>query len=166
MSATAGTAPGSDGYFSGARLLTTDMGVMLVLLNQARYRVVERMFGVSEENSWLVTAIAVAALAQAVQGKAGQVIRVPPGPSLGDTLVGTGMLRAAAHGIAGDWARDTPQFGTLIAIAVVGSACRPLLRLSFRDVKAVSHRMRADFEHRYGHLIRPNRARRADPARP
>src|SRR5205807_3178628 len=95
MTATEGTAPGSDGYFSGARLLTTDAGVVLLLLDQARYRVVERMFGVSEENSWLVTAIAAGVLARAVQGKASQVMRVPHGPSFGDTMLGTGMLRAA-----------------------------------------------------------------------
>ena len=71
-----------------------------------------------------------------------------------DAVVGTAMAKAVAHGIAGDWSRDSPLFGTLAVISVLGVVVRPVLRVSFRDVRAASHRLRADFGHRYGHLTR------------
>jgi hypothetical protein len=148
---------GRDGYFGGTRLLVTDARVAFLLLNEARFRAIERMFGAPRDQSALVTAVAVGTLMQAVHSKATQIIKRPAGPSVQDTVIGAGIMKAAAHGIAGDSARDSPQFGTLVAIAVLGAACRPLVRLSWRDVRAVTHRMRRDFDHRYGHLVRPNR---------
>jgi hypothetical protein len=35
------------------------------------------------------------------------------------------MVKAAAHGIAGDRSWDSPLFGTLAAISVVGVVVRP-----------------------------------------
>jgi hypothetical protein len=80
--------------------------------------------------------------------------------SLGDTAIAAAALKASVHGIAGEWSRETPMLGTLVAIAVMGSLFRPLLRVSFRDVKASSHRIRVAFDGRYGHLVRPVRDRR------
>lgn len=155
MSSGNGMGPTVDGYFSGAGLLIRDTRTVLLLLNEARTRAIVRMFGVPREDSWLVTIIAIGALLQATDTARLKV--TPPGPSTGDTVIAAGLLRAAAHGVAGDWARQTPGFNTLIAIAVIGATCRPLVRMSARDARAAVHRIRLDFDHRYGHLVRRNR---------
>lgn len=67
------------------------------------------------------------------------------------------MLKEPLHLIAGAPSRDLPSFGPLIAIAVLGASFGPALRGAFRGVKAPLHVARADFDHRYGHLIRRNR---------
>lgn len=53
----------SQGLFGGARLLVSDSTVAYLLLNGARGRVVQRMFGVPKNKSALVTIVALAALA-------------------------------------------------------------------------------------------------------
>ena len=69
------------------------------------------------------------------------------------------MVKEAAYGIAGPSARESPYFGTLLAFALMGAGVRLGLRASTRGVRNLSHRARHEFEHRYGHMIRPNRPR-------
>jgi hypothetical protein len=111
-----------DGYFSGGRLLVSDERVVLLLLGEARDQAAERMFGVSRDKSFLVTMIALGMLASAVQSQAEKIAESfkGPNPSVGDAVVATAMAKAVAHGIAGDWSRDSPLFGTLAVISVLG----------------------------------------------
>ncbi len=155
-----GVALSRDGYVGGARLLVSDVRVAILLLDEARYRVVARLFGVPRDKSLLVTIVALGTVAGAAHGKAAQVLRVPAGPSVADTVMGAAVVRESVHRIAGAWSRDSPFFGTLVAVAVLGASFRPVLGASFRGVKASSHRARAGFDHRYGHLVRASRRRR------
>lgn len=148
-----GVVPNRDQNFGGARLLFSDVRVAFLLLDEARDRVLARLFGVPRDKSFLVTISALGTVAEAVHGKAARVLRVPGGPSVGDTVLGAAVLKESMHGIAGAWSRDTPFFGTLVAIAVLGASFRPALGASFRGIKASSHRARAGFDHRYGHLV-------------
>jgi hypothetical protein len=145
--------------FGGARLLFSDIRVAFLLLNEARNRILVRLFGVSTDTSFLVTIIAVGTLAETIHSKAVRVLGVQARPSLGDTMIGAAVLKESIHGIAGARSRDTPFLATLIAFAVLGRSFRPALGASFRGVKASSHRARAGFDHRYGHLVRPGRRR-------
>ena len=138
----------------GAGLLLSDVTIVGGLLNEARYRAVERLFGVPRDQSFLVTVIALGTLAGAIHDRAARALSGPSVPSLGGTLLGAGVLKESVHGIAGSWSKDTPLFNTLLAIALLGTLARPVLRVSFRDVKASSHAVRVAFDHRYGHLIR------------
>jgi hypothetical protein len=144
----------------GVRLLVNDAGVACLLLNEARYRVVARLFGVPRDQSFLVTVIALGTLAGALHDRAARVLAAPGTPSLGDTVLAAGVLKESVHGIAGAWSKDTPLFNTLVAIAMLGTLARPVLRVSFRDIKASSHTARVAFDHRYGHLVRRGRHRR------
>jgi hypothetical protein len=160
--------PNGDRYFEGARLLVTDTRVALLLLAEARDQAVQRVFGVPRDKSVLVSIIALGMLAGELHSRASKVsdkILKGPNPSLGDAAIGTAMAKTAAHGVAGEWSRDSPLFGTLLVISALGVAARPVTRASFRDVRAVSHRVRVDFQHRYGHLIRRNHPRRTDAPR-
>ncbi len=141
----------------GAKLLLSDGRVVFLLLGEARRRAVARMFGVPLDKTGLVTVVAAGALAEALYDKAARALKVPGAPGLGHAVfVGT-AAKDVAHLIAGDWSRDTPLFGPLVAVVVVGTLFRPVLRVSFRDVRASAHRARITFDHRYGHLVRRNR---------
>lgn len=156
----------SDGYFAGAKLLATDARVALLLLREIRGRVCEGLFGVSRDDSALVTFIALATLAHAVRNSVHDAITAPGAPTWNDAVIGVGALKEGAHWIAGDWSRDVPVVPALIVAAVIGQHLRPWLRISLHDVKAVSRQIRVDFDHRYGHLIRPNHERPLPAANP
>jgi hypothetical protein len=147
-----------NGYFSGARLLATDARVTLLLLREIRGRACERLFGVSREDSALVTFVALATLAHAVRNNVHEAMTGPWAPTRSDAVIGMGALKEGVHWIAGDWSREVPVLPALILASVIGHHLRPWLGLSLHDVRAVSHRIRTDFDRRYGHLIRQNRA--------
>jgi hypothetical protein len=139
--------------YGGLRLLVSDTRVALLLLDEARCAVVARLFGVSRDDSVLVSIIAVGALAHAAHATTAGVIEGQSWPSTGDSLIGVSALRESAHWLAGDLYRDTPIFGTLIAFAFLATSLRPVLRGSVRGIKIASRDARAGFDHRYGHLL-------------
>lgn len=152
-------APG--GWFSGAEQLTSDTQVMLLLLREARNRACARLFGVSEQDAGLVTIIALALLAQAANRKANDVIKAIGAIRRSDAWLGQGVLNEGLYGIGGDSSRDVPFIGSLVLASVLLHRLRPVLQLSLHDLRVAGHRLRLDFDHRYGHLIRPNRPRQA-----
>jgi hypothetical protein len=144
-----------DGFLGGARLLATDARVAGMLLREGRDRACAHLFGVSRDDSGVVTVIALATLAHAIHGKIHETISAPGGPHASDTLIGIGLLSEAINVIAGEWSRETPVVPTVVVAAVVAHHLRPWARISIHDVHAVAHRIRVDFDRRYGHLIRP-----------
>jgi hypothetical protein len=137
-----------------ARLLISDIRVALLLLRQARHAVVVRLFGVDQDDSLLISIIALAAVARAARDLTSGVVVTPARPSVGDSMIGASVLRESAHWLSGDRYRDTPVFGTLVAFAFLAAAATPVVRGSVRGVKNASHRARSGFDQRYGHLVR------------
>jgi hypothetical protein len=143
------------GYFGGARLLAADARVATLLANEARRRAMRRVFGIPvDSKSGLATLIALGAVVEAVHRRTDDF---HTGLKRSDSLVGLGILRETAYGIAGPSSRSSRYFGTLLGIALIGGATQIAVRKSAHEVRALSHRATADFSHRYGHLIRPNR---------
>ena len=138
---------------AGARLLVSDVRVALLLLDEARYRVVKRLFGVSRDQSWVVTLIALAALAQAAHDKSDQMLRGPGGPTRADVVLGGAALRELLAWIPGPSSRETPLVATLVTIAVAGALVRPALSRTAHGIRTSSHRARLSLNHRYGHLL-------------
>lgn len=138
----------------GVRLLRTDLRIGLYLLDNARARAAARVFGVPEDQSMLVSVIAAGVLAHAVHSRAKRLFVGPGGPTVADATIGLAVLREATHLITGDQYKDTPIFGSLVALAVTGSLVRPLARETARRFKDVSGQARTGFDHRYGHLFR------------
>jgi hypothetical protein len=134
-----------DEHGRGARLFTTDAGVSLLLLREARHRAAARLFGVAPDQSFLVTAIAIGSIAAAVHQATASVLRRRPSP-MADTLVGAGVVNVALHGIAGPRARGTRHLATLMTVAVVAGSVVPALR----GVRARVHRFRVALSRRYG----------------
>lgn len=152
----AGRARALDGRqdYGGARLLVSDIRVAFLLLDEARHAVVVRLFGVDRDDSMLISIIALATAARAAHDMAGRVVKLDARPSASDSMLGLSMLRESAHWLAGDRYRDTPIFGTLIALAFASASVRPMVRASVRGAKTASHQARFGFDKRYGHLFR------------
>lgn len=151
-----GDGPNGEWGTGGARLLFTDAGVVFLLLGEARRRFAAHLFGVPMDQTGLVTLIALATALKALHRRATKLASVPDIP-LADAMIGAGLVKEVGHRVAGDWSRETPMFGRLVGVALVGALLRPVLRVSFRDVRASSHRARVGFDRRYGHLVRRNR---------
>ncbi len=138
---------------AGARLLLTDVRVALLLVDQTRHRAVARLFGVSREQSWQVTLIALVLLASAAHDKSDRMLKGPGGPSRSDVMLGAAVLRELLTWIPGPSSRDTPLVGTLVMVALVGAVVRPAVSRAAHDIRTSSHRARHSFNHRYGHLL-------------
>jgi hypothetical protein len=152
------------GDIGGAVLLASDMRVALLLLDEARYRAVHRLFGVSREESWPVTLVALALLAGVTHDKFEQVLCGAGRPTGADAVLGAAALREALLGIPGPSSRDTPLIGTLMMVAMLGAMAGPGLCRALHGIRASSHHLRLSFSHRYGHVIRSRRLRPTAPA--
>jgi hypothetical protein len=129
-----------------------------LLLDDARRRTMERVLGIPrDENSGLVTLIALVVVISALQSRAPSR---PARPGVSGVGFGFGSLLEAAYAVAGPSARESSNFGTLLAFALVAATARVAVRKTVHGVRGVSHQAYAEFHHRYGHLIRPNRRRR------
>ncbi len=72
-------------------------------------------------------------------------------------MIGASVLRESLRWLAGGPSKDSPVFGTLIVIALAGAVASPAVRSALHGLRGSAHRARADFDHRYGHIIRPSR---------
>jgi hypothetical protein len=140
-----GTAAGAAavrGEFGTGRLFLADSRLALHALNYARYRSLERLFGVSREQANLVTFVVALAGADAAYATTRRIIRAPLGLTGGDVAMGGFAMRGAALGIAGPGVRVTPLFGTLVTLAVLGRIALPGVRRATRSVRSVEQRLR------------------------
>ena len=133
-------------------MLLVDLRGGMLLLNEARCRTVERMFGVRRDQVNLTTVIALLLVAEQVHRRA-ERLKPPRRASLADLAIGGGAIRESIYGVAGPASRDTPLAGTLIVLAVLGGLVRPPVVRSFHGMKASSRRMHTMFLGRYGHLV-------------
>ena len=139
--------------FRGRRLLASDLRVAFLLANEARYRTVERLLGVPRDQANFVTVIGLLVLADAVHEHAARALSAPGGPAPADAVLGSLTLRELLYGLGGPSSRDTPLFGTLITIGVIGGLIRPAVGKSIHGIRSSSQRMQVAFHQRYGHLI-------------
>jgi hypothetical protein len=125
------------------------------LANEARFRSLERLFGISREDSALVTLVALGTLGAAGGRAWAKFMKGPPLPEFGDTMMVVGGAQGLFSGVAGELARDKPDLLVLVAFSVVATSIRPLLGRSWHTAHAATHAARMGFDHRYGHIVRP-----------
>ena len=114
---------------SAARVVFGDAVVTVLVANEFRHRAVERVFGVTREQSNSVTVVAMSSLATGVQLNASKMLAaVATPPTLAAMVFGTAMVKETLHGVAGTGSRNVPGFATLLAVGVVGTSAVPLLR--------------------------------------
>ena len=143
---------------TGARLLARDVGVVTLLLNDARHRTFQRVFAVERNDVNLMTLIVLLVTAERMQA-ASRKVRSGRGPTLAEDFMGFGIIREALCRVAGPDARDTPALASLLAIAVIGATARSGLR----GMRGSGHSADVAFHKRYGYLVDPGhwRQRRA-----
>ena len=145
------------GEVTGARLLASDIRITSLLVNDARYRTVQALFGVRRDQVNLVTLIAAMALAEAAHKKTEQLLAA--GPTRSNAILGLGLVSALGNGIAGPTSPQTPLFGLLVGSALLGGVGVRALRRSAHGVKACAHHIRLSFRGRYGRPPHPTSSR-------
>jgi hypothetical protein len=147
--------PRSPEHFSSARLFAGDTVIAFRLLNEARHRIMSRVFGMPREHSNLMTLFVIAAFIRALQRAAAapgtQVRKARSSPTaVGDAMIGAGVAKETVNGIAGHPARDMPFAAVLIGLATTVYALRAGIkrllhevRPLFRHLVAAEHRVRA-----------------------
>jgi hypothetical protein len=143
--------------YGGVRLLASDVRTVFLLANEARYRTIERVLGVPREQANLASLIVLLVAAEAAQIRAERVMRSPSTPHFADFALGAAGLREVIYGIAGTDSRETPLFGTLALIAVLGGLATPIAEASASAIKTAYRDVRQVFGQRYGHLVRRGR---------
>ena len=153
-----GTARGRTGEPPGsAALLLGDATGAFLLANEARYRTLERAFGIRREDANLATVIGLLLLANAVYERAHRPQAPKPPTAVANLAIGVGALRESIYGVAGPASRDTPLGGTLIAVAVLGGLARQPVGRSLHGIRASSRRLKDAFRGRYGHVVKVGR---------
>ena len=142
---------------SGSALFLGDLAGAFLLANEARYRTLERAFGIRREDANLATAIGLLTLANSVYERAHRPEAPRPPTAVANLAIGVGALRESIYGVAGPATRDTPLAGTLIALAVLGGLVRQPAARGLRGAKASSKRLKNTFRGRYGHLVNVGR---------
>jgi hypothetical protein len=136
--------------YAGAALLLNDMRVVLLLLNDKRYRVLQRYLGVPRDQANLVTWVAVLMAAEAMAEGAGRVRRAIPGPSVADSALGATVTSEVFYRLLGGLAAsDTQLVGTLVLIVVVGKQLGKGGRGMVADIRSWSRRTLNAFSLRY-----------------
>lgn len=135
-----------------AALFLADARAAFLLANEARYRTLERVFGIQRADANLLTAVIALTLANSMYEKVAGT-GPPRPPSISDVAIGVGALRESIYGVAGPASRDTPLGGTLIALAVLVGLTRPTVARSMHGMKASSRRFTQTFHGRYGYLV-------------
>jgi hypothetical protein len=133
-------------------MLLVDLRGGLMLMNEARCRTVERMFGVQRDQVNMTTVIALLVAAEAARHRS-QRYKPSRRPNLADWAIGAGALRESVYGVAGPASRDTPLVGTLIAVAILGGLARAPATRSAHAVKASLRRAHQASLGRYGQLV-------------
>jgi hypothetical protein len=122
-------------------LFAEDVRVAMLLLNDARYRVLERTLGTTREQANLVTFVAAAVVVDAAQR---QKSRVPPprAPAPANIALSAAMTGSVLSGIAGTSGLGGPG-SLLIAAAIVYKIVAPPSRRAFRGVSRAPFRLRS-----------------------
>jgi hypothetical protein len=155
MPGTQSPSPRRPEHLSSARLFVGDTAIAFRLLNEARHRIMSRMFGMPREHSNLMTLFVIAAVVRALQRAAAtpgtQVRKARSSPTaVGDTMIGAAVAKETVNSIAGHPTRDTPFAAALIALAITVYTFRATtkrllhaVRPTFRHLAAAEHRVRA-----------------------
>src|SRR3954471_24470530 len=135
--------------FGAGHLFLADSRMALALLNYARYRTLERWFGVPREHANIVTLVLALGAADAAYETTRRIVGAPLLPSPVDAAIGAIGLRDAALAVAGPADRSGPLVGSLLAFAVAGGLALPVLRQMSGRLRATENRLREQRIGRY-----------------
>ena len=128
--------------FGTSDLFITDSRLVLAVLNHLRYQAFNRAFGMSREQTNVLTAVLLLSAADGAYGATRRITGMRPHVSGSDAALGGFAVRGAALGFAGPAARQIPGFGALVAFAVLGGLATPGLRRTAQRMRAAEQRLR------------------------
>jgi hypothetical protein len=142
------TAPAPEG-FGTARLFLADSRLAFLVLNHARLAVMRSVFGVSREQANLLTFVLALGAADGVYATARRALRSPLHVREEHLGLAALALRELAQGVGGPAARETPGFGPLLAVGVLGGLALPAVRRAIRAMRTEEQRVRLRRASRY-----------------
>jgi hypothetical protein len=145
---------------SAGRLLLSDIRTSFLIANEARHRIISRLFGIPREQENLLTLVAALMMAEAIRERFHRLQETPPLPSFGDGMLEAMSINEALCTVAGPASRQTPMMGALIALALVGHGLRPTVAKALHDLRSSAQFGAVHFHHRYGYLVDPGHWRR------
>ena len=146
---------------SAERALVSDARLALAVVNEVRYPVLRRVFGVPREEANLLTFVLMLSAARTTYRVARRIVRHPWPLNGPDTAIAGFLVRELGFGIAGPKARELQMFGTLIAIAAVGGLTLPGLRRALHSLRIAEQRVGQQRMRIYGAAQRQARQVRA-----
>lgn len=152
------------GRFAAISLLATDLRMVFIILNQGRYRTLERYLGLSREEANVATAIIVLLLADSAYEQAARMRRMVRPPAPADMVLGAAAVRESIYGVAGTSSWEMPLAGSLVTIAVAVRLGSPVVRRSARAIQASYGHLREALDRQYGRVreLAPGRTSAGD----
>ena len=129
--------------FSTGQLFLTDARLYLGVANHLRHQALGRAFGLSREQSNVLTAMALLGAADAVYEGGRRLGSLRPGMPSSNAALGALALRDAAIGAVAPASRGVPGFGTLVTVAVLGGLAAPALRRAAHRLRIAEQHLRA-----------------------
>lgn len=143
----------------GRVLFARDARIALALLNEARYRNLERYLGISKDQANIATLILLMIAGERAQHYAKRMlagVKIPLAHSVDDLVVFHGSVRGLLLEATGLDRENPPLFfGPVIALVFVTPPARRLLRKSIHSIRDPLHRAAVSFHGRYGYLVDP-----------
>jgi hypothetical protein len=117
--------------------------MLLLLLNEARHRILARVFGLPREDANVISMVAAGALSAGLHSGARAVLGARPHLSVVGAAMGAGAVKATASRVAGASSAATPYFTTLLVLAVLVRGFGPMVRASLGGVRGSSRAVTA-----------------------
>ena len=146
MAATPAT---SRSQFGAGELFLADSRLAFAVLNVARVRILQRLFGISPQQANLLTFVMAVTAGHTAAKTAGRVVSAPLRISGMDVAMGSFLAREGAVGVAGPSAGEISPFATLVTIGLAGGLAIPALRRLSHTLRATERRVRTLRERQY-----------------
>jgi hypothetical protein len=137
----------------GIKRLRTDFRAGVLLADHVRHRALERGFGISSDQANVLTFVLLLMAAEGLHEQTDKALHGPGGPTRADGVLGAALLRELVYNLGGRESRETPLFGSLVLLAVIGGMTGPTAKRALRGARTSSGRARLRFNRRYGRLL-------------
>ena len=138
---------------SAERAFLYDVRLVLAVLNEARYPLMRRVFGVSRDQVNLLTLVVGLSVVAATYDAIARFLRDPWPLDGTETAMAAAVVREAGFGIAGPKIRQAHLFGALIAIAAMKGLALPGMRRALHSAHVAEQRVGEQRKRIYGAAV-------------
>ena len=138
---------------SAERAFLYDVRLVLAVLNEARYPLMRRVFGVSRDQVNILTFVLAITVIATTYDAVVRFLRDPWPLDSTETAMAAAVVREAGFGIAGPKVRQTHVFGAVIALAAMKSLALPGLRRALHSAHVAEQRVGEQRKRIYGAAV-------------